>query len=292
MILFLDPSISGPSGIRTTSQTPSSSAPQLPLFEPDASSPIAEDQSISEQSSPSPRLPQFSEDRPIADRRSTSPRLPLFSEDQNILDQGSPSPPFPLLSLRVDDQEVQAMEEMREQFRWLPDLLLRNRGQGWGTAYRDFADVLLLLRATQDLGMVEKSNNVLSAGEFHATTGTYSITIATFVEVMELGHSAATWGNKLTTYFRIMRISSYCQHRGGGFFQSPEHQTAWESLRRWVENRDVFLPNNWITSRYGNTLMARLVREMYQEAHQSKCITISPSGSCFVEHCVWAFLTR
>lgn len=226
------------------------------------------------------------------DRRSASPPLPLFSEDETISDQGSPSPPFPLLALQVDDQEVRAMEEMRERFQWLPDLLHQNQNRGWATAYRDFADVSLLLHAARELGMVEKSNNVLGAGEFHATTGTYSVTIATFVEAMELGHSASTWGNKLTTYFRIMRISSYCQHRGGGFFQSPQHQTAWETVRHWVESREEFLPNTWITSRYGNTQMAKLVREMYQEANQSKCTTSSRSVSRFVEHCVWMRFTQ
>jgi hypothetical protein len=162
------------------------------------------------------------------------------------------------------------MEEMREQFQWFVEILSQNQSRGWGTAYRDFADVLLLLRAVEGLGMAERRNSRISNGVFRSSMGDYALTLPQFVEEMGLGHSAATWRNKLTMYFRIMSLYSYAQHNGGACFRFPPHRLAWEALSRWVENQDVFLSANWMTIRYGNTELRPLVRDMLQEALKGK----------------------
>ena len=135
--MFLDPTVGGPSMVLQTT-VPSSDVPEPPLFEPDTSSLIPEDQPTSEQGYPSP-LP------------------PLFAGDRAIAEQSSPSPPFLLSSFQVDNEESQAMEEMRGQFQWLVELLAQNN-QKWSSAYRDFANVLLLLHAVEGLGIFRKGN--------------------------------------------------------------------------------------------------------------------------------------
>src|SRR5580698_8539568 len=99
--------------------TPSPDVPEIPLFEPDDSGQIAEeDHLIVEQGSPHP---------------------PFAAEDHTTSEQSSPSSPLPLLSLQINAEESHAMEEMRDQFRWLVEVLIQNQRRGWGTAYRDFA---------------------------------------------------------------------------------------------------------------------------------------------------------
>jgi hypothetical protein len=246
-----DPPIAGPSRIRQISQTPNPSLdmPEPPLFEPDTPSQISQDQHIIDRGSPSPSLP--------------------LAEDPHISEQSSP--PIPLISLQVDDEESQAMEEMREQFQWLVGLLNQNQTRRWGTAYRDFADVSLLLHAVQGLGMVERRNGRISNGEFCASTGNYALTLPIFIGVMGLGHSPGTWNNKLAMYFRLRSLYSYSEHNGGISFSSQKHQVAWEIVRLWVKDQDKLLPENWITTKYGNTQLRGLVRDMIQEVHRSKC---------------------
>ena len=101
--MFLDLTVGGPSRIQATLQTPTPSPDmsEHPLFEPDTSSPIVQDQ-------------------PIVEHRSPSPLLLLPCQD---------------------DPEFQAKEEMREQFQWLVDVLGQNEKRSWGTGYRDFSDV-------------------------------------------------------------------------------------------------------------------------------------------------------
>lgn len=225
---------------------------EVPLSEADAS-----DQNI--------------EDEPVVERGSSSPPLPLFAGDQAAVGQHSPSPPFQPLSLQVDDQESLAMEEMRENFKWLIDMLGENQERAWGTGYRDFADVSLLLRAVAQLGMTERGNGRISDGEFHASSGSYALNLSTFINAVGLGHSSATWRNKMTMYFRLKSLHSYTQHTSGKYFQSKEHQNVWEIVSHWVKNEDMLLPVSWITKKYGNTQLRTLVREMLQEASQSKC---------------------
>jgi hypothetical protein len=259
LIAFTDFSIAGPSQIPTTSQashvpTPNFDVTELPLFEPDSSSQIAGDQ-------------------PSAERRSPSPPPALSVGDQPIVEQGSPSPPLQSSPPHVDDQESQAMNEMREQFRWLVKMLNENKTQGWGTAYRDFVDVSLLLSAAGELGMVEGANHRVCKGVFRASTGNYSLTLATFIEVMGLGYASGTWGNKLTMFFRLKAIYSYYEHAGEPCFQSPIHQDAWIIVSSWLKNQDKLLPKNWVTTKFGNTELRKLARDMLREVTKSKFST-------------------
>lgn len=162
------------------------------------------------------------------------------------------------------------MEEMREQFQWLVEMLGENQRRNWGTGYRDFADVSLLLHAVRRLGMMERGNNRITSGVFNASTGDYALNLSTFIEVVGLGHSPATWRNKLTMYLRLKSLHSYSEHTSGTCFSSSVHQDAWDIISRWVEHQDVFLPENWITLKYGNTRLRVLVREMVQEAYKGK----------------------
>ena len=139
------------------------------------------------------------EDQSILERGSPPP--PLFVEDQPSAEQTTSPPPF-----QTDIHEIQATHEIRDQFGWLVDLLGQNQSRGWGTAYRDFADVSVLLRAVRGLGMVERVNNRISNEIFHASTGDYALSLLKFIDLMSLGHSTATWGNKLTMYFWLKTL--------------------------------------------------------------------------------------
>jgi len=164
------------------------------------------------------------------------------------------------------------MNEMRDQFHWLVTMLNENKNRSWGTAYRDFADVSLLLSAVGELGMMEGANHRVSKGVFRASTGNYSLTLPTFIEVMDLGHASGTWGNKLTMFFRLKAIYSYHEHAGEPHFWSPIYQDAWRIVSCWVKDRDKLLPENWTTTRFGNTELRKLARDMLQETTQSKFI--------------------
>lgn len=267
MTIFLDPSATGPSRTLVTPNTPTSSSDALetPLFEPDGSSQIAEeDQSMGERGSPPP---------------------PLSAENKHIAGRNTPPPPLPPLSLHTDEEDSRAIEEIREQFGWLVELLNQNQNRGWGTAYRDFADVSVLLNAVRGLGMVEGANNRISTGVFHASTGGYGFNLQKFTEVMGLGHSPGTWGNKLTMYFRLKALYSCSQYVDEMRFQSQMHQDAWEIVRLWVKDGDLLLPVSWVTTRYGNTKLRELVRDMLNEVCQSKC-HISQSGFWNVCNCL------
>lgn len=190
-----------------------------------------------------------------------------------LIDQDPPSPPSPPLlpAHQVDNQELQAQEEIRQHFRWLPDLLSQNQRRRWGTAYRDFVDVVLLLNTVRELGMEEQRNNSVSDGVFSASTGDITLNLDTFIEVVQLNHTAATWRNKLTTYFRIKSLCLFAEHRGGIQFQETTHKQAWDTVNSWVENQHCMLPESWITTRYGSTELRPLIRAMTQEVLQGKC---------------------
>ena len=198
----------------------------------------------------------------------------------SIVDQGSsPSPPLPLsVHGRGNDPELRAQEEIRQEFQWLANMLHENRKMGWGTGYRDFVDVLLLLKAVSGLGMLEQPNNRVSDGVFPASTGDFALSLGTFIEVVGLDHSAATWGNKLTTFFRLKSLYLYSEHVRGIRFRDPAHNQAWDVTRRWVQHRDEVLEVNWVTTRFGSTELRPLVRSMLQEAYQSEHPTPPPSS--------------
>jgi hypothetical protein len=235
----------------------------MPLFEPDSPSQIAEEegQLVSQQGSPSSPLPSFAGDQPMGDQ-------PV---------EESPTPP----TSQVDGQELQAMEEIREQFQWLVDLLAQNAKKRWGTAYRDFADVSLLLHAVGGLGMVEMGNGRVGDGQFNTSVGNFSLSLSTFLQIMNLGHSPATWRNKMTMFFRLKSLYSYSQHFSGELFELPEHQRAWGIVEPWVRDAHLFLPEgHWVTTKYGNTELRRLAKEMVQVANQGKML-LSKSDFCF-----------
>jgi hypothetical protein len=205
--------------------------------------------------------------------RSPSPLPPpLLVQEATVL--RSPSPlPTPLLVQEADDQkELEAQEEIQRDFRWLVDILNQNQRRGWGTAYRDFVDVLMLLRAASTLGMVELGNNRVSDGVFSASTGDFTLSLATFIDIMDLVYTPATWRNKLTFYFRLKSLYQYSQHADGIAFQNPAHNSAWSIVSRWVEHQDTVLEESWTTKRFGNTELRTLVRDMLQEACKGKYI--------------------
>jgi hypothetical protein len=198
-------------------------------------------------------------------------------EEATIPRSPSPSPPspppLPSLVQEVDDQkELQAQEEMQQTFCWLTDILHNNQKRGWGTAYRDFVDVLLLLKAVGALGMVELGNNRVSDGVFSASIGEFRLTLATFINIMDLAYTPSTWKNKLTMYFRLKALYLYSQHAGRIDFQDPVHNSAWGIVSCWMEHRDKILEENWVTTRFGNTELRGLLRNMLQEAYKGKCI--------------------
>jgi len=194
----------------------------------------------------------------------------------------SPSPPttyppstlpLPLLVQEADhnQKELQAQEEIRQEFHWLAEMLIQNKKQGWGTAYRDFVDVMMLLRAVHMLGMVELGNNRISDGVFSASTGDFTLNLATFVDIINLGYTPSTWRNKLTMYFRLKSLYQYSQHTDRLVFQIPSQNIAWSIVSRWMENQDKALEVNWVTTRFGNTELRQLLRSMLQEAYKGKC---------------------
>lgn len=277
--MFSDPVTSGSlTGLPAVSQsqTLGSETSELPLFDLDPLSPLAEDQPITERDSPSPS-PLRQSPSPSLPPHSPSPPPPPHSPSLPLL-PCSPSPPLPLLAHEVDVQEFRAQEEIRQQFQWLADMLDGNRKRGWGTAYRDFADVLLLLRAVSGLGMVEQRNGRVSDGAFSASTGCFTLSLATFIDLMHLEHTSTTWRNKLTAYFRLKSLYLYSEHTGGVRFQSPAHSYTWTIVSRWIENRDKLLPEDWTTTRFGSTELRPLLRSMLQEACQSKhSLSLPPS---------------
>lgn len=198
--------------------------------------------------------------------------LPLFYADSpspivehSLLFSPPPSPPS---ALETEDQELQAQMEMRERFGWFIAMLNENQKRGWGTGYRDFADVLLLLRAVSSLGMKEQGNNRLSNGVFSASVGDFGLDLWTFIHMMDLGHSPGTWRNKLTTYFRIKSLHLYSQHIGGIGFQDQSHVYAWNVVSPWMEHRDKLLGEDvWVTKRFGSTELRPLIRNMVQAAY-------------------------
>jgi hypothetical protein len=219
------------------------------LFEPDCP-----DQSVDEEGSPSP--PLFELDH-----------FGQMAEGQPVTEEGPPSPPLP----PPQDQELRAQEELQEQFRWLVEMLNLNQRKGWGTGYRDFVDVLLLLRGVEGLGMVvELGNKRVSDGVFSSSTGNYRLSLYTFISLMGLEYSSGTWRNKLTSYFRLRTLHSFSEHADRIHFQSQEHQAAWDIIKQWMDNDDRLLPPTWVTVRYGNTKLQRILREMEQEVRLGK----------------------
>lgn len=193
------------------------------------------------------------------------PLSPVVDPDPVTISR-SPSPlllPPPPQNTISNQEESLAQEEMRQHFHWLAEILSKNQKRGWGTGYRDFVDVVMLLNAVSTLGMVELGSNRVSDGEFTASTGRqFALSLATFMDVMDLGHASTTWRNKLTMYFRIKTLYSYSQYAHGINFQDTEHQSAWRVVRLWMENRDTILAESWVTQKYGNTSLRKLLQEM------------------------------
>jgi hypothetical protein len=262
-------------GVLTVSQMPTrSDTPEPPSFELDRSDQTAEDERASREASPSPPLFELE-------------HFGQTVEGQPIAEQSPPSPPLPL----PQDHEFQAQGELREQFQWLSDMLNENKKKGWGTGYRDFVDVLLLLRAVGGLGMVaELGNKRVHDGVFHASTGGYSISLSMFIRLMGLEYSPGTWRNKLTSYFRLRTLHSFSEHANGIRFRSQEHQAVWDIVRQWMENDNTFLPATWVTIQYGNSKLQGILREMEQEVRLGK--RFSSSSFLCVQHWVLTKFAR
>ncbi|KAF9788747.1 hypothetical protein BJ322DRAFT_1103897 [Thelephora terrestris] len=260
-------------GAVPTSMTASSLFENLFTYGTDWPGPMessAEDPPAGEQRSSCSPLPLFLEGSSVLDRRSPSPAPDLFPEHSSITGWG---PPSPVVSLPVNEEEEeeerQTVAEMRAQFGWLVQMIRDNQDTGWGTAYRDFVDSVLLLHAVEALGIKVRSNNRISKGEFCTSAGgRYPLTLDYFIDSMGLTYSSTTWRNKLTMYNRIMSLQSYVEHRGGASFGLDAHRAAWSVVGLWVGDRDKLLPVDWTTTRYGNTELKPLLSAMVQEANQ------------------------
>ena len=161
------------------------------------------------------------------------------------------------------------MEEMREEFQPLAAEIHGHVRRRWNTAYRDFADVSVLLSGLGKLGIEGKGNGQLSRGEYHASEGVYSLDWKIFVDIMQLGCTSATWGNKIKTYSRIMSIRSFDRYNAGVHFRSDEYRQAWTVVRVWSSDENQFLPDDhWAAKKYGSTKLQTLVRGMNQEVFQ------------------------
>ena len=210
------------------------------------------------------------------------PLLSPVVEPDPVSISRSPSPlllPPPPQNIISDQEESLAQEEMRQHFHWLMEMLNKNQKRGWGTAYRDFVDVVMLLKAVSTLGMVELGSNRVSDGEFTGSTGRqFTLSLATFMDIMDLGHASTTWRNKLTTYFRIKTLYSYSQYTHGITFQDAGHQLAWRVVRAWMENRDTMLAESWVTQKYGNTSLRKLPQQMVGIANAGEYIFLPYVG--------------
>jgi len=197
---------------------------------------------------PSPTLPI--PELPLPDTE--APGLAIEIE----LSPASTPPPHPI-RLQMQEPSAQtilrAQQEIQESFHWLAEMLHQNKKRGWGTGYRDFVDISLVLRAVGTLGMAEHQGNRVSDGVFSASTGAFSLSFITFLDVMHLGYTSSTWRNKLTTYFHIKALYQYSQHTGGITFQNPSHDAVWKIIKCWMENQDIMLEESWVTMRLGNT---------------------------------------
>lgn len=174
---------------------------------------------------------------------------------------------------------------MQREFEWLVHVVMENQQVPWNTGYRDFINLALMLQAMERVRIVRKGNNGFTEGEFHTSRGDcYHVTLESFVEALGLVHSPTTWRNKFTTYFRILDLHSYVEHRGIQGFQLEEHRNVWRIVGWWVLNKDQVLPaSDWKTKRYGNTELQRLVKEMLKDASNGEHAKFS-QFRCLVEH--------
>jgi hypothetical protein len=222
--------------------------------------------SIQDGTSISPATPQVDPDLPSPEHASpvvsNTPHgegLPLSQSDEELL-----------------SQETQVEEEIRGEYRWLCALLAENEERAWGTAYRDFIGVRLLLSAAQGMGMEELSNNRIGNGAFRASTGEFTLSIWDFIDILGLKHSSNTWRNKVTAYFRVKQLFMFARYRGAAMpFQNPEHTQAWNVIRVWMEHQDAIIQDNeWVTRRYGSKELRGLLQGMVEEACHGKYISL------------------
>ena len=144
---------------------------------------------------------------------------------------------------------------------------------GWGTAYRDFVEVKLLMVAVRGLGMEEMANSRVTKGVFQSSTGPFTLSIWDFIDILQLTHSSGTWRNKVNAYFRVKQLYMFAQYNGGDIsFQTPEHCLAWGSIQYWMEHEDKLLPPRWETTRYGSKELRSLLQSMVRDVHNGKFI--------------------
>jgi len=213
------------------------------------------------------------------------PTTPLFYGDPD-----SPEPTSPvILQTTLPDDEVplpqsddeepalshsdegQIAGEIQREYSWLSTLLTENQIKGWGTAYRDFIDVKLLLMAVRGLGMEEMANNRVTKGVFRSSTGEFALSMWEFIDILQLTHSSGTWRNKVTAYFRIKQLYMFAQYNGGDIhFQNREHRMAWETVKYWMVHQEELLGLRWETTRYGSKELRLLVQYMVGEVCHGK----------------------
>ena len=206
---------------------------------------------------------------------SPSPELTSSTNLQTTLaDYEDPLPPSydePPLS---PSDETQVAEEIRREYSWLRVLLAQNEAKVWGTAYRDFVEVKLLLFAVRGMGIEEVGNNRLAKGVFQSSMGGFTLSVWDFIDVLQLTHSSGTWRNKVTAYFRIKQLYMFAQYNHGGiWFQSREHCLAWDAVRCWMDNQNDVLGSLWETTRYGSKELRPLLQHMVAEVSHGAVIS-------------------
>ena len=198
---------------------------------------------------------------------SPSPELTSSTDLQTTLaNYEDPLPPSyeePPLS---PSDETQVAEEIRREYSWLRVLLAENEAKVWGTAYRDFVGVKLLLFAVRGMGIEERGSNRLTKGVFKSRMGEFALSVWDFIDVLQLTHSSSTWRNKVTAYFRIKQLYMFAQYNGGEIgFRTPEHRLAWDAVQRWMDNQNDLLGSVWETTRYGSKELRPLLQHMVAE---------------------------
>jgi hypothetical protein len=95
---------------------------------------------------------------------------------------------------------------LRERFARDVDLIETYQSAGWSSAYRDFAQVVILIRIGQRFGLEPNfSANTLTSGWYDTGDGGMG-TLRADELVTALGYKWGSWKNKVGIYFRVFKF--------------------------------------------------------------------------------------
>lgn len=143
------------------------------------------------------------------------------------------------------------LASLPEQFAVEISLIERYANEDWSTAYRDFAQVPVLIRIGRQFGMVPSlSTNSITAGWIYGPGGE-RIRLKAADLIKAFGYEWGSWKNKVTLYFRVLK-----------FLRLSEDEDALERdmegdmrhmrsrLLEWVVTTDSVLPEGHRATRY------------------------------------------